>query len=224
MSQNDNHPEVIPNRDIRVLTASEQEDKGPTEREERRNSRDPEERRNLKPDDEEDDSETQRQKDLNTETPIQPDEIDGRTRHIPGAGVAIPELGCANTRRFPPTDLTSQAEKKDLILKEIRESQAAIESRLDNNILKDDRSKMSDKIKTNEQAISTLIPEQIEHASQLDTLRLRLKKLQDHTDDAEGRARRNNVQILGVPEGVQSRNPSKYIKVCRNGEGALGSR
>ncbi|KAJ1199118.1 hypothetical protein NDU88_002956 [Pleurodeles waltl] len=83
---------------------------------------------------------------------------------------------------------------------------------MDINTLRDDQCKMSDKIKANEKAISTLVPEQTEHASQLDAKRLRPDRVHDRTDDAEGRVRRNTVQILGVPESVEGRNPTKYFE------------
>ncbi|KAJ1182385.1 hypothetical protein NDU88_007577 [Pleurodeles waltl] len=84
MRQDDNNLEVIPNPDIRVEAASAQEDEGTTGREEARNSREPEERKDAPPfpEDEEDDSKTQLQKDLKTETPTPPDEIqEGRGYH-----------------------------------------------------------------------------------------------------------------------------------------------
>ncbi|KAJ1112198.1 hypothetical protein NDU88_000466 [Pleurodeles waltl] len=72
----------------------------------------------------------------------------------------------------------------------MRDSRVAIKSCLDKmatdiNKLRDDQRKMSDKIKTNEHAILTLVPVQADHATQLDVLRLQLERLQDRTDDAE---------------------------------------
>uniref|UniRef100_H2ZSG6 L1 transposable element RRM domain-containing protein n=1 Tax=Latimeria chalumnae TaxID=7897 RepID=H2ZSG6_LATCH len=36
--------------------------------------------------------------------------------------------------------------------------------------------------------------------------------LRDQTDDQENRARRNNIRILGFPEGVKQGNPSKFLE------------
>ncbi|KAJ1097014.1 hypothetical protein NDU88_002143 [Pleurodeles waltl] len=104
-----------------------------------------------------------------------------------------------------------------MILQKIRDSQVAIESRLgkittDINVLRDDQCKMFEKIKANEQAITTLVPEKTEHVSQLNAMRLRLGPLQDRADDAGGRTKRNNVQIVGILDRVEGRNPTKYIE------------
>lgn len=39
-----------------------------------------------------------------------------------------------------------------------------------------------------------------------------MKGLQDMVDDAESRSRRNNVQILGIPERSEGSNPTQFVE------------
>uniref|UniRef100_H3ANQ0 L1 transposable element RRM domain-containing protein n=1 Tax=Latimeria chalumnae TaxID=7897 RepID=H3ANQ0_LATCH len=45
----------------------------------------------------------------------------------------------------------------------------------------------------------------------IEALSLDIVKLRDHLDDQENRARRNNIRILGFPEGAEKGNPTRFL-------------
>lgn len=48
----------------------------------------------------------------------------------------------------------------------------------------------------------------------VDTLKTEIKVLQAKCEDLEGRSRRNNIRLVGVPEGLEGPRPREYISKC----------
>lgn len=93
----------------------------------------------------------------------------------------------------PPTNPGGPTYKLDLILKEIRDSRAAMEQQMGTlntniNLLKAEHVKLADKVKFNKLALDDPVPQQTEHSSQLEQLLKQMKGLQHRVDDAEGRS------------------------------------
>lgn len=99
---------------------------------------------------------------------------------------------------IPPTAMTAQADKLDLILQEVSNSRKAIEQQVSAiatglTILKADHSKLADTVRSNKLHLAELMPQHKTHMEQIEHLRRQLSDLQDRVDDTEGRARRNYV-------------------------------
>lgn len=104
-----------------------------------------------------------------------------------------------------------------MILKEIRDSRSALEPQLstisvDINLLKDDHRKFAYKVKITEQTVETIVPQVNNHDEELSQMRQQIESLQARADDAEGRARLNNLEIVGFPEGSRGPNPTTFIE------------
>lgn len=115
----------------------------------------------------------------------------------------------------PPTAIGT--DKLDLILKKIRDSRAAIELQIGTlstnlTLLKADHDKLTDKVKDHKILLDDLVPQQTATTAQLDQVKRQLKGMQEKLDDAEGRSRRNNVRILGIPERSEGTNPTQFIE------------
>lgn len=51
-----------------------------------------------------------------------------------------------------------------------------------------------------------------DHGADIHALKARVKTLESHAEDAENRNRRNNLRILGLPEGAEGMNPTAFIE------------
>ncbi|KAJ1119363.1 hypothetical protein NDU88_007549 [Pleurodeles waltl] len=106
-------------------------------------------------------------------------------------------------------------DKLDTILKEIRDSRQAIENRLDMittdmNIMKDDQAKLSDRLKQTES--TDILPTHNDNENAIAKLQQQMEALQERIEDAEGRSRCNNIRIIGLPEGKEGNDPTRYIE------------
>ncbi|KAJ1140068.1 hypothetical protein NDU88_006429 [Pleurodeles waltl] len=117
--------------------------------------------------------------------------------------------------------LTPQAKENmdnlDTILKEIRDSRQAIENKLgmitmEINIIKDDQTKLSDRLKQRESTVAEILLTHNDNKNAIERLQQQMEILQERVEDAEGRSRRNNIHIIGLPEGKEGSNPTRYIE------------
>ncbi|KAJ1114861.1 hypothetical protein NDU88_003091 [Pleurodeles waltl] len=118
---------------------------------------------------------------------------------------------------FPPTIFNSPPDNLDIILQEIWDSRSAIEYHIDLlsadlGLLRDDHCKLSDKVKTSETTLSALTSQEELQSATINELLKQLTTLQDRAEDVEGPACRNNVRIVGLPEGMKGPNPILYIE------------
>ncbi|KAJ1155590.1 hypothetical protein NDU88_008319 [Pleurodeles waltl] len=102
----------------------------------------------------------------------------------------------------PKPQAKENMDKLDTILKENRDSQQAIENRLDMiamnmNIMKDDLAKLSDRLKQKESTVADILPTHIDNKNAIVKLQQQVEALQERIEDAEGRSQRNNIRILG---------------------------
>ncbi|KAJ1123046.1 hypothetical protein NDU88_001519 [Pleurodeles waltl] len=109
-------------------------------------------------------------------------------------------------------------DKLDIILQEIKDSRQAIENRLGSitvelNILKDDQTKLSDRLKQTESTLAEILPTHNKNKTAIERLQQQVEVLQEKTEDVEGCSRRNNVRIITLPEGKEGKDPTRYIEI-----------
>ncbi|KAJ1213561.1 hypothetical protein NDU88_001195 [Pleurodeles waltl] len=92
-------------------------------------------------------------------------------------------------------------DKLDLILQEIWDSRVTIEHRIgtlasDLGLLCDDHRRLTDRTKTTEMYLVTLVPQQAAHTEEKEDLRSQVHLLQGRAENADGRTRCKNVRII----------------------------
>ncbi|KAJ1148651.1 hypothetical protein NDU88_001479 [Pleurodeles waltl] len=120
----------------------------------------------------------------------------------------------------PATTMEAPMDKLDVILQEIRESQLAIEQRLGSitmelSILKDDQKKLADRMKQTETSGAGILPYHKEHKTAIEHLDQQVESLQERVEDAEVRSQRNNVRIIGLPEGKEGQDATQ-LRITHN--------
>ena len=85
------------------------------------------------------------------------------------------------------------------------------ELRIDLSLIRQDLRKTLEQVTEAEGRISDI--EDTQKTTNSDVLELlhTVKNLELKAEDAEGRSRRNNLQIVGIPEGTEGTNPTSYI-------------
>ncbi|KAJ1193758.1 hypothetical protein NDU88_003054 [Pleurodeles waltl] len=113
----------------------------------------------------------------------------------------------------PTPQVKENMDKLDTILQEIRDSRQAIENRsnmitTDMNIMKDDQAKLSDRLKQTELTVADILPTHNDNKNAIAKLQQQMEALQERIEEAGGRSRRNNIRIIGLPEGKEGNNPT----------------
>ena len=116
----------------------------------------------------------------------------------------------------PPS---KEEDKRDNILNAIEHTRERLETKTDEvtvdlSILRDDHKKLAERVTRNESAVGGLQPTVKDTQTQLAELTDHVRYLEGRAEDAEGRARRNNLRIVGLPEGVEGRDPLLYLENC----------
>ncbi|KAJ1174084.1 hypothetical protein NDU88_005907 [Pleurodeles waltl] len=82
----------------------------------------------------------------------------------------------------------------------------------DINIIREEHRKLPDWVYTTEKTLATLEPSLDKQVSITAQLCKQVELLQDRVEDAAGRARRNNVRIIGMPEGMEGAQATHFIE------------
>ena len=103
------------------------------------------------------------------------------------------------------------------IMAAIQGIQVTLEGKMDAistevTLLRADFGKMKERIKDNQGAVSTLQSENKELKSQMRELMKTTDKIVDKLDEYEGRMRRNNVRITGVPEKMEGPTVDLFVE------------
>ncbi|KAJ1208294.1 hypothetical protein NDU88_003680 [Pleurodeles waltl] len=117
----------------------------------------------------------------------------------------------------PMPQVKENMDKLDTILKEIRDSRQAIENRLDMittdiNIMKDDQAKLTDRLKQTESTVADILSTYNDNKIAIVKLQQQMEALQKRIEDAEWRSLRNNIRIIGLPEGKEGNDPTQCIE------------
>ena len=105
----------------------------------------------------------------------------------------------------------------DKILHAIANTKSTLQSKIDSvaaelGLLRADHASLSERVKTNEGTLVELQPAQKALQLQVDGLTNRVQVLENRAEDAEGRSRRNNVRIVGLPEKVEGNDMIVYLE------------
>ena len=82
----------------------------------------------------------------------------------------------------------------------------------DLNLLRAEQRKVKDRMKEVESEMATLIPQTKDIKTEVLELHKRVGFLEFRAEDAEGRARRNNLRIVGLPEGEGRNDLVEYLE------------
>lgn len=83
---------------------------------------------------------------------------------------------------------------------------------LDVGRLRQDLDKIRSRVTEAEQRVGVVEDTVSGHEASIRTLTTRVKVLEYRAEDAENRSRRNNIRIVGLPEGAEGRNPTTFTE------------
>lgn len=115
----------------------------------------------------------------------------------------------------PPPQL--QASDTATILTAIEQSKASVMSRIDYlatecTFIRADLDKIRGRLRETEDRISVTEDLTSQHEGSLSALQRTVQALVARADDAENRMRRNNVRVLGLPEGAEGDRPAEFAE------------
>ena len=107
--------------------------------------------------------------------------------------------------------------KLDAVLVAIEQSRSSLENKIDTvaadlSLLHADHRKLVDKVQEAEHTLTQLQPEVKSLDVSVQSLLERVRFLEGRAEDAEGRSRRNNIRVVGVPEGCEGQDATKYME------------
>ena len=107
--------------------------------------------------------------------------------------------------------------KLDTILAAIESSRISTETKIGElaqefNILRDEHGKLKGRITDTERALAELQPQTTSHQQTISDLQDRVRFLEGRAEDAEGRSRRNNIRVVGMPEGREGRDAVGFLE------------
>ena len=116
-----------------------------------------------------------------------------------------------------PEEHTEASTGTDVILNAIKESKEAVERkveevRVDVSLLRQDLRGVADRVTEAETRISTAEDEITKLRSQVNQLLKSSAVLEDRAEDAENRSRRNNLRLVGIPEGIDTLDMAQTIE------------
>lgn len=153
--------------------------------------------------------------------------MSGGTRARTGTGgiQAPPTPSKPKADKMAKQGLTDQASSKlDAVLaavekleETINQTRTSLESKIDKvaidlTHLRADHRKLADRTATLETTIADIKPQVVQTDKRVQKLLNRVEFLEERTEDAKGRARRNNVHVVGLPEGKEGRDPTSYVE------------
>ncbi|XP_078496525.1 taste receptor type 1 member 1-like [Lissotriton helveticus] len=114
-------------------------------------------------------------------------------------------------------DNTTNRGTSCIILKEIRDSRAAMEMQMGTlttnlSLLKTDHGKLADKVKDQGATLADLAPTVAEHSDSIQQIQRQVKTLMERVEDAEGRNRRNNLRVIGLPERSEGPHATEFME------------
>lgn len=115
-----------------------------------------------------------------------------------------------------PPDL-SISEKLDRVLVAIELSRASMEELLgtlttDISFIKNDHRKLADRVNEGGKIMADLQPKVKEQQTTMRDVLTRLLTMEERINDLEGRSRRCNIRVLGLPEGIEGPDPVGYME------------
>lgn len=105
----------------------------------------------------------------------------------------------------------------DALMLAITTCQATLTTKIDHvqtemALIRRDMDKFRDHVEEVERRVSEMEDVQREHHTDLQALKLKVKNLEIRAEDAENQNRRNNLQVLGLPEGAEDDDPVAFME------------
>ena len=124
------------------------------------------------------------------------------------AGGGQPPADAPGVRETSPSD--------NLILGAISDLRTSIEGKIgdlhaDISLIRQDLRNTVDRVTETEGRVSEIEDSQRTCYAELTQLRKTVKQLELRAEDAEGRSRRNNIRLVGFPEGCEGRDPTDFV-------------
>lgn len=79
-------------------------------------------------------------------------------------------------------------------------------------LVRRDMDKFRDRLSETERRIGDTEDTLREHGASLRTLQIKMKTVETRAEDQENRNRRNNLRVVGLPEGAEGRDPAAYTE------------
>ncbi|KAJ1186727.1 hypothetical protein NDU88_003508 [Pleurodeles waltl] len=103
-------------------------------------------------------------------------------------------------------------DKLDAVLLAIDSTRTSVEAKIDMvssdlGLLHADDRKLGDRVALVEQTVMALLPRTDNLETSLKELKDKVRMLEQRAEDAEGRSHRNNVRLVGLPEGTSDKIP-----------------
>lgn len=86
------------------------------------------------------------------------------------------------------------------------------EVQLDVGLLRQDLDKIRSRVSEAERRVGSVEDTVNDHTASIRTLQTKVRALEYRAEDAENRSRRNNLRIVGLPEGVEGRTPALFTE------------
>lgn len=108
-------------------------------------------------------------------------------------------------------------DKLDLILLEIKNTRAALKTQIGFlttglTLLRADHTKVTDTVKEHGKTLQEIQPRFADTSTLVHQLRQQITDLTDRTEDAEGRNRRNNIRVIGLPERSEGTKAAEFME------------
>ncbi|KAJ1164655.1 hypothetical protein NDU88_005089 [Pleurodeles waltl] len=132
-----------------------------------------------------------------------------------GVGGARLEVGTAGSAELN-RDLTRET-NLDSILQIVQSSREALESKIDTltvdlTLLREDHRQLTDRVVTNEKSLEQLAPNCQKLTKNMSESTSRIKTLETRAEDAENRAPRSNLRLVGLPERAVAKNMEAFLE------------
>lgn len=86
------------------------------------------------------------------------------------------------------------------------------EVQMDVGLIRQDLDKIRTRVAETERRVGDVEDTVTDHAASIRALQTKVRALEYRAEDAENRSRRNNLRIVGLPEGVEGRSPALFIE------------
>ena len=120
-------------------------------------------------------------------------------------------------RRTPDALSSEMKDSFDKVLKAIADTKNTLQTQISTvatelGLLRVDHRALSERVKLTEQSITELEPTQKAMQMEIKALTAKVHVLETRAEDAEGRSRRCNIRVVGLPEKIEGTNVQKYLE------------
>lgn len=118
----------------------------------------------------------------------------------------------------PPTEpATMEEDHFQVLLKVITECKTTLTAKIDLlqmdfGLLRRDMDKVQDRLGEAERRVGESEDSIRDHHATLHTLQVRMKVLESRAEDSENRSRRNNLRVVGFPEGAEGQDTVAFTE------------